>query len=252
MNNVLNSTLEKKVMTNHNHKYEVLVTGSGAGLGACITEALRASGHTVYEYDIKDGHDVVKPDIILPKDSEGLDFLINCAGVNEIAYLEDITDELWDKVLNTNAKGVMKMTQAYLPYLKHAACFWKTGIVINICSNAATTPMTSSACYNASKGALKILTAQMSRELTKRHGIAVFSVSPNKLDGTEMSQYIDAMVPINRGWSKEYAKEYQLKALPWHKETDPKELAQFIRFLVDNPKLSKNFTGCDIPFGLQA
>lgn len=232
------------------NKFEVLVTGSGAGLGACITEALRDAGHTVYEYDIKDGHDVVRPDIILPEGSEDLDFLINCAGVNGIAYLKDITDELWDKVLNTNAKGIMKMTQAYLPYLKHAAYRWNTGIVINIVSNAATVPMTSSACYNASKGAAKILTAQMARELTKMYGITVFSISPNKLAGTEMSKYIDAMVPITRGWSKEYAKEYQLKALPWHKETDPKELAQFIKFLVDNPKLSRNFTGCDIPFGL--
>lgn len=233
-----------------NKHFEVLVTGSASGLGARITASLQGAGHMVYEYDIKDGHDVTKPDIILPETAEGLDVLINCAGVNGIAYLENITDELWDKVLNTNAKGIMKMTQAYLPYLKHAAYRWNTGIVINIVSNAATVPMTSSACYNASKGAAKILTAQMARELTKLHGITVFSISPNKLAGTEMSKYIDAQVIATRGWSSEYAKQYQLKSLLWGKETEPEDLAQFVTFLVNNPKIARNFTGCDIPFGV--
>ena len=45
-------------------------------------------------------------------------------------------------------------------------------------------PMTCSLAYNASKGAAHIMTLQLARELTKKHGITVFGIAPNKLKGT--------------------------------------------------------------------
>lgn len=225
---------------------KILVTGASSGLGLAIASTLRDNKkNTVIEYDKQNGLDVTHP-VVLDKD---IDILINCAGVNGIAYVEDVTDELWDKVLNTNAKGIFKMTQAYLDALKKATQRGY-GMVINIVSNAATVPMTASACYNASKGAAKILSAQLARELTRRFGITVFSISPNKLMGTGMSEYIDQQVCVTRGWTMEQAQAYQNKNLLWGHETNPIDLAKFIAWLVDQPGIAKNFTGCDIPFGL--
>lgn len=218
---------------------KILVTGSGAGLGKYICEKLKEK-HEVFEYDIKDGLDVRYPKII----TDELDVLVNCAAVNGIEYLDKLDDELWNKVMSVNVSGMMKMCRAYLPQLIKSK-----GTILNIVSNAATTPMTASICYNTSKGAQKIMTAQMQRELGNKYGITVFSVSPNKLAGTEMSKYIEDQVLVTRGWSKEYAKEYQLNALPAHEETDPEMCADFIAYLLQDKKHHKYLAGCDLQYG---
>lgn len=226
----------------------ILVTGSANGLGKAIVDVLRSHGHNVYEYDIEDGYDVLNPSnetIKLVDSCGGLDVLINCAGVNGIDMLEDVTEDLWDRVVDTNAKGIMKMSQAFLPMLSASS-----GTILNIVSNAAHMPMTSSICYNASKGAALIMTKQMARELTRRHGITVFSISPNKLRDTNMSRQIDAEVVRTRGWSIEEAQRYQLAGLLSGEETDPKQVAEFIAFLLQDKAHHKALTGCDIPYGL--
>ena len=220
---------------------KILVTGSNNGLGRAIFEALEKAGHEVYGYDILNGYDVLDPKVVC----EELDVLINCAGVNGIDMLEDVSEDLWDKVVGTNAKGIMKMSQAYLPLLIKSK-----GTILNIVSNAAHMPMTSSICYNASKGAALIMTKQMARELTRRHGITVFSVSPNKLRDTEMSRQIDAEVVRTRGWTTEEAQRYQLAGLLAGEETDPQQVAEFIAFLLQDKAHHKALTGCDIPYGL--
>jgi len=219
----------------------ILVTGSNNGLGKAIYMALHAAGHEVMGYDVLNGYDVRTPDI----NTRQLDVLINCAGVNGIDMIEDVQDALWDRVMDTNARAILKMTQACLPML-----IASRGTILNIVSNAAHMPMTSSVCYNASKAAALMMTKQMARELTRRHGITVFSVSPNKLRGTEMSRQIDAEVVRTRGWSLEEAQRYQLAGLLSGEETDPKQVAEFIAFLLQDKDHHKCLTGCDLQYGL--
>lgn len=220
---------------------KILVTGSSNGLGARLVEVLRNDGHQVIEYDIERGLDVCSPAL------EGiteLDVLINNAGVNLIDWLEDITEESWEQVIGVNAKGIMKMTQACLPMLKASK-----GTVLNIVSNAAHVPMNSSLVYNASKGAAHIMTRQMARELFPRHGIHVLGVAPNKLSGTEMSKSIDEQVVRTRGWTKEYAQEYQLKGMPIGEETPVQAVAEFISYLLQDKDHHKFLHGCIMPYG---
>lgn len=227
----------------------ILVTGSSSGLGLAMGRALIAAGHHVIGYDLKEGQDVREPneDVMLHlREIGGLDILINNAGVNGIAMLEDVTDDLWSEVMDTNAMGIMKMSRACLPMLIESK-----GTILNIVSRSATVPMTSSICYNASKGAAKIMTAQMARELTKRWGITVFSVSTNKLAGTEMSKAIDESVAKTRGWTMEETVKYQLSNILCGEETDPKQVAEFIAYLLQDKAHHKFLTGVDIPYGAQ-
>jgi NAD(P)-dependent dehydrogenase (short-subunit alcohol dehydrogenase family) len=141
--------------------------------------------------------------------------------------LEDFAVADYDSVMDTNARGIFLLTKAFLPHL-----ITSKGTVLNIVSNASHMPMTGSLAYNASKGAAHIMTLQLARELTRRHGITVFGISPNKLAGTGMSDDIDQQVCKTRGWDMEYAKQYQLQSLLAGEETDPKELAKFIAYLL--------------------
>ena len=220
----------------------IIVTGGDAGLGKEIVDFLNADGHNVLSYDIKQGHDVLNPDPFLVEQFK-VDVLINCAGINKINWLENVAEADWDAVMDVNVKGIFKMSQAFLPRLIE-----RKGTIVNIVSNAAHMPMRCSAAYNASKGAALILTKQLARELTNK-GVTVFSVSPNKLAGTEMSNSIDQQVVQTRGWSLEEAQRYQLAGLLTGEETPPEAVAEFIAFLLQDKAHHRYLSGCDLPYG---
>lgn len=232
----------------------VIVTGAASGLGAAIVHALKrldenkTKRFTICEFDSANGDDVRSPGDIAAQlralDEDRLDILINCAGINRIQWLEAVTEAEWDEVLDVNAKGIFMMTRACLPLLKESR-----GTVLNIVSNASHMPMTCSAAYNASKGAAHILTLQLARELTRKWGITVFGVSPNKLSGTAMSRSIDEQVVATRGWTLAQARQYQLANLLAGAETPPERCAEFIAFLLSSKERHRYLTGCILPYG---
>jgi NAD(P)-dependent dehydrogenase (short-subunit alcohol dehydrogenase family) len=69
------------------------------------------------------------------------------------------------------------------------------------------------------------------------------------LKGTGMSKYIERMVPEVRGWTPEYAAQYQLNALPAGEETDPETLAEFIAFLLSTKQRHKYLASTILPYG---
>ena|SRR3990167_3826509 len=224
-----------------------IITGASSGLGKELKNAIEKNFYDVVDWSKEKGVDITKPESISKAvkrldASEKLLGLINCAGVNYINWFEKIPLEEWDRVMNTNARGMFLVTQALAKRLKN-------GVVCNVISNASHMPMTHSAAYNASKGAAHILSLQMGRELKKTHNITVFGVSPNKLKGTGMSKEIETRVLKLRGWTKEEAAKYQLAALPAGEETDPKACAKFITMLVTDPSLYRYMNCTVLPFG---
>lgn len=229
-----------------------VITGGSSGLGKAVIEAMLNSQSFTHIVnwsldtlvDVRDENSIKREASKMLAQFEGkVDVLVQCAGVNHIDFVPDLTTDDWDRVMDTNARGLWLVT-------KHLAKALTGGTICNIVSNASHMPMTSSAAYNASKGAAAILTKQLSRELIKTHGITVFGISPNKLAGTQMSEYIDNKVCELRGWTPEQARAYQLTSLPAGEETDKNVLAEFIAFLLSTKERHKYLAGCDIPYGL--
>jgi meso-butanediol dehydrogenase/(S,S)-butanediol dehydrogenase/diacetyl reductase len=146
--------------------------------------------------------------------------------------------------MDINAKGIFMMTRWALPALAKSR-----GTIVNIVSNAAHIPMTCSLAYNASKGAAHIMTMQLARELTKKHGITVFGIAPNKLAGTEMSLDIEQQVVVQRGWTAEAARQYQLAALLPGEETPPARVAELVTWLLSQRDRHRFLSGTVIPYG---
>lgn len=227
----------------------VIVTGGSSGLGAAIMRALHSTHYCMnFDRNVAEWMDVrtvtkAQMDaVLLPE--EKVDILINCAGVNKIGWIEDFNEQEWNDVMDINAKGIFMMTKAVLPRLVASR-----GTILNIVSNASHMPMTCSTAYNASKGAAHIMTQQMARELTRKYGITVFGISPNKLHGTGMSSDIERQVCKTRGWTEQQANQYQLASLLAGEETDVQTLADFIAYLLGNKQRHKFLTGCVIPYG---
>lgn len=99
-----------------------------------------------------------------------LDILVNNAGASWGAPLELFPEVGWDKVMDTNVKGVFFLTQKLLPLLRQAARAISPARVINIGSVDGIKAATfDSFSYGASKAAVHHLTRFMAAHLTKEH-----------------------------------------------------------------------------------
>jgi meso-butanediol dehydrogenase/(S,S)-butanediol dehydrogenase/diacetyl reductase len=221
----------------------IVVTGSSSGLGRHLMKALLSYGHNVFPYDKSKGFDVLKPHLPQVFLGDGVDVLINCAGVAFLNWFPKLSEHDWDMSMDVNAKGIFMMSRHLIPELKEAK-----GTIVNIVSSAANMPMRTSHAYCASKAAALMLTRTMARELAP--DITVFSVSPNRMKGTMMSEIVDQYTEELRGWSAEEVQQKQLAASLIGEETPPELVAEFIAYLLSKKERHKYLTGCDIQYGV--
>ena len=124
-----------------------------------------------------------------------IDILVNNAGLERRADFLDATEADFDAVLNVNLKGLFFITQAFV---RHRMAAKAGGKIINISSVHEELPFPHFASYCASKGAVKMLTRNLSVELGPL-GITINSIAPG------------AETPIN---SKLLVDPVKLNALP--------------------------------------
>ena len=114
----------------------------------------------------------------LNEEVDQLHILVNNAGASWGAPLDDFPEQGWDKVMDTNVKGVFFLTQRLLPLLEAAASAEDPARVINIGSvDGIQTPVFDNFSYGPSKAAVHALTRQMAAHLVKRN-IIVNAIAP--------------------------------------------------------------------------
>ena len=107
-----------------------------------------------------------------------LDILVNNAGVVSWGVLEDTTSEEWDRVMDINAKGVFLGTKAAIPEMRRAG----GGSIVNISSISGLIGQESiQPVYNASKGAVRLLTKSTAIQYAKE-GIRANSIHPEIIE----------------------------------------------------------------------
>src|SRR5437764_9003957 len=114
-----------------------------------------------------------------------IDILVNNAGVGGFAApLHEMTPEAWEKVLNTNLRGVFYCIRSFAPLMIRRG----GGHIVNISSLAGKNPLPNGAAYAASKWGLNGLSYSVAEEL-RTHSIRVSVVCPGSVD-TELSPHI--------------------------------------------------------------
>ena len=182
-----------------------IVTGGSRGIGEMIAAGFLASGAKVYISSRKadvcaatakrlvDRHggdciavpadlsqiDGVNTLVAAVRDNESqLDILVNNAGATWGAPLGEFPESGWDKVMDTNVKGIFFLTQALLPLLETGASHEDPARVINIGSvDGIKTPSFDNFSYGASKAAVHHLTRVLAAHLVRRH-IIVNAIAP--------------------------------------------------------------------------
>lgn len=157
-----------------------LITGAGTGIGRAIALAFAregarlalvgrrravleavaretASAPLVIDADVAKKADVKR---VLEQGThhfDGLNVLVNNAGVLHIGTAEQITDEQWDETFNVNVRALWQLSKGALPYLRAAG----GGSIINVASVLGVNGARNRAAYAASKGAVVLLTKCM-------------------------------------------------------------------------------------------
>ncbi|MFP6823305.1 MAG: SDR family oxidoreductase [Pseudomonadales bacterium] len=114
----------------------------------------------------------------IAKREERLDILVNNAGSTWGAPIDEFPESGWDKVMDTNVKGIFFLTQKMLPLLRQSATHEDPARVINIGSvDGIKTPVFDNFSYGAAKAAVHHLTRQMAAHLVKEN-IIVNAIAP--------------------------------------------------------------------------
>jgi 3-oxoacyl-[acyl-carrier protein] reductase len=178
-----------------------LVTGAGSGIGRCIAETYAREGARVALADINVeaaqaaaraiGNNAIAVHCDVAKRSDiavalaatlaafgGLDILVNNAGATHVNKpMLEIDEAEFDRIYAVNVKGVFLFCQAVVPVFRKQG----GGVIVNIGSTAGLRPRPGLSAYNATKGAVHILSKSLAVELAADR-IRVCAIAPVATD----------------------------------------------------------------------
>ncbi|HMK12606.1 MAG TPA: 3-oxoacyl-ACP reductase family protein [Acidimicrobiales bacterium] len=210
-----------------------LVTGAGQGIGRAIAERLAEAGHRVAVADLnpttaEEAADAIRklgatamPVTVDVADTVSvqaaaatiaaalgpIDVVVNNAGFDVLMPFLETTEEFWDRILDVNFKGALRVIQAAAPGMVDR----RWGRIVNIASDAGRVGSSLEAVYSGAKGGIIAFSKTLARELA-RTGVTVNCVCPGPTDtpllqgiaeagGDDSAKVIGAMtraVPMKR------------------------------------------------------
>jgi 3-oxoacyl-[acyl-carrier protein] reductase len=218
-----------------------LVTGAGSGIGKCIAETYAREGARVALADIElaaaqtaaraIGNNAIAVRCNVSKKADfaaavaetlsafgALDILVNNAGATHVNKpMLDIDEAEYDRIFAVNVKGVFLGCQAVVPVFRKQG----GGVIINIGSTAGLRPRPGLSAYNATKGAVHILTKSLAVELAPDR-IRVCAIAPVATDTPLLPSFLGPA---------EGQREKFIATVPLGRLAQPQDIANAALFL---------------------
>ena len=161
-----------------------------------------------------------------------LDVLFVNAGYGQWIPFEQVTEEVYDEMLNLNAKGPYFIVQKLVPLMPEGSSVVFTTSLANVKAVPALS------AYGAAKAALRSMTRSLAGELSPR-GIRVNAVNPGPIAATDILQKV--------GMPKDAADQVYIQmaqSVPMKRLGQPEEIAKAVAYLAIDATFT---TGAEIP-----
>lgn len=149
----------------------------------------------------------------------GIDGLVNAAGVDLVAGLEETSDEDWRHLMAVNLDGPMRVCRTVLPHMRQA----RGGTIVNVSSGAGLRPLRNRTAYSASKAGLQMFSKALAMEVAD-HGIRVNTICPGAVETPLLRMSIDDN--DEKSQRETVAQRYALRRI-----AEPDEIAAAIAWL---------------------
>ncbi|MFZ6801590.1 SDR family NAD(P)-dependent oxidoreductase [Undibacterium sp. Di24W] len=184
----------------------VLITGASSGFGEAMARKFVQTGHRVIaaarrmgklqqlqaelgkellgvELDVTDKASIASMLANLPDEWRDIDVLVNNAGLAlGVAAAQNASLDDWETMIDTNNKGLVRMTHALLPHFIDR----KNGVILNIGSIAGSTAYPGGNVYGATKAFVDQFTLNLRADLIGT-GVRATNIAPGLCGGTEFS-----------------------------------------------------------------
>ena len=188
-----------------------------AGIDECVDQITKVGGAAEsVVLDISNQKNVMEVITTLGNKHKRLDALVNCAGYPGPTgkFVEDITWNDYQKVIEVNLFGAIWLTQAVLPIMKKQ----KYGRIVQVASIAGKEGNPKMAPYNTAKAGLIGFVKGVAKEVAV-DGITINSLAPAVI-----------ATPINKNTAKETL-DYMISKIPAGRLGEPSEVAEIIAFM---------------------
>jgi NAD(P)-dependent dehydrogenase (short-subunit alcohol dehydrogenase family) len=222
-----------------------VVTGGASGIGQAIAQLFTRQGAIVHTVDLKPGDiergyacdvssqaQVDKVFASIPR----IDILVNSAGVSHIGRADNTSEEDFDRIYRINVKGVYNCLHAAIPRMKADG----GGVVLNICSVAATAGLNDRFAYSMSKGAVLSMTLSVAKDYIQDN-IRCNCVSPARVH----TAFVDGFLQKNYPGREAEVFEKLSRSQPIGRMGRPEEVASTALFLCSDE--AAFITGADYP-----
>jgi 2-hydroxycyclohexanecarboxyl-CoA dehydrogenase len=227
-----------------------LVTGGAQGIGRGIVEALGANGFHVAVADLKvdlaeeaaaavnaaggkavgvqiDVTDAASVQAAVKSVTESLgpiEIVVNNAGFDDFMKFLDTTEEFWDRILEVNFKGALRVIQATTPAMVERGY----GRIVNIGSDAGRVGSSLEAVYSGAKGGIIAFTKTLAREVATK-GVTVNTVCPGPTDTPALRKFA-----ANAGQDAEKVVAGMTRAVPMRRLAQPADVAAAVAFFASD------------------
>ncbi|MEM7285544.1 MAG: SDR family oxidoreductase [Actinomycetota bacterium] len=190
-----------------------LVTGGASGIGRETCRALAAAGRrvavadinadgaagtaedivaaggeaTAVEMDITDSDAVIDGHLRVLDEMGAVDVLVNAAGWDKFMRFVDTDEDFWDRIIDINYKGMLRLTHACVPGMIERG--W--GRIVNIASDAGRVGSSLEAVYSGAKGGTIAFSKTLAREVARK-GVTVNVVCPGPTDTPLLTEIAEA------------------------------------------------------------
>jgi 2-hydroxycyclohexanecarboxyl-CoA dehydrogenase len=227
-----------------------LVTGGAQGIGRGIAEQLGADGFRVgvadlnldaaeetaaaivaaggtavaAQIDVTDTASVQAAAKAVTEEYGPIEVLVNNAGFDDFMKFLDTTEDFWDRILEVNFKGALRVIQAIAPGMVERG--W--GRVVNIGSDAGRVGSSLEAVYSGAKGGIIAFSKTLARELATK-GVTVNTVCPGPTDTPALRKFA-----ANSGDDAEKVIAGMTRAVPMRRLGSPEDVACAVAYFASD------------------